>query len=160
MIGESRSYGCGPHRSTTCHGARVARQRCPILRAGEGNFIHLRVEFQTLFHLDFCVMQRYPFRLDFCVMQHASRFYPCRVGAADVDQCDGLPAPAFLSADKRPELIDLRIAHARMIVAHRLRRLLDESPVSLFRHTYAQACPLFSTRVTNLTGVCRNRVRT
>ena len=73
MIGESRSYGCGPHRSTTCHGARVARQRCPILRAGEGNFIHLRVEFQTLFHLDFCVMQRYPFRLDFCVMQHAGK---------------------------------------------------------------------------------------
>jgi hypothetical protein len=28
---------------------------------------------------------------------------------------------------------------------------LTQSPVSLFHHTYAQACPLFSTRVTNLT---------
>jgi hypothetical protein len=38
-IRESRSLSAAPHRSTTCRGARVARLRCPILRAGKSDFI-------------------------------------------------------------------------------------------------------------------------
>src|SRR5215475_4096931 len=76
MIGESRSYGCGPHRSTTCRGARVARQRCPILRAGETNFIHLRVEFTTIFHLDFWLDATIP--VSFRFLRDATRAYDFR----------------------------------------------------------------------------------
>jgi hypothetical protein len=42
----------------------------PYPPSRRGNFIKQRVEFVARFHLDFCLMQRYPFRLDFCLMQH------------------------------------------------------------------------------------------
>jgi hypothetical protein len=36
---------------------------------GRGDFIKQRVEFVARFHLDFCLMQRYPFHSDFCLMR-------------------------------------------------------------------------------------------
>jgi len=35
------------HRSTTCRGAQVALQRCPILRAGESDFIRMESTLPT-----------------------------------------------------------------------------------------------------------------
>jgi len=50
------------------------------------------------------------------------RFHSGRIRAAEVHQCEDIPAPAaelapcpaqpFLGADKRPEFIDIQITHA------------------------------------------------